>query len=211
MAIVVSLCLLLLSGHGAAENLNSKNTRIRQGSIFLAPCSVEEARTGCRLLLPEYSSSNELTLRQTRVRVQGFLQAGSKASQAPRVVETIIDSPRDRAQGGCSVSAEMFAMIRPTILLQPGGRGGGLNRLRRGFPSDLPNHSREGCDVFPRRLGHYGQLGLSKPTKLKREPKAMSRHPLYGACPVPPPDQPSCFAWMNPKGTPGATTSSLWI
>ena len=30
--------------------------------------------------------------------------------------------------------------------------------------------------------GSYGQLGLTRPTKLKKEPKAVSRHPLYGEC-----------------------------
>jgi hypothetical protein len=35
---------------------------------------------------------------------------------------------------------------------------------------------------FPGSLGNYGPLRLIKPTKLKKEPKAMSRHPLYGEC-----------------------------
>ena len=30
--------------------------------------------------------------------------------------------------------------------------------------------------------GTYGQVGLAKPAKLRKEPKAMSRHPLYGVC-----------------------------
>jgi hypothetical protein len=34
--------------HGAAENRNDKMTGSRQDFWFLAPCSVEEARTGCR-------------------------------------------------------------------------------------------------------------------------------------------------------------------
>ena len=36
--------------------------------------------------------------------------------------------------------------------------------------------------AFPGGSGSYGQLGLTTPTKLRREPKAMSRHPLYGVC-----------------------------
>ena len=35
---------------------------------------------------------------------------------------------------------------------------------------------------FPGGSGTYGQLGLAKPAKLRKEPKAMSRHPLYGVC-----------------------------
>ena len=35
---------------------------------------------------------------------------------------------------------------------------------------------------FPGNVGSYGQLRLAKPTGLKREPKAISQHPLYGEC-----------------------------
>lgn len=35
---------------------------------------------------------------------------------------------------------------------------------------------------FPGGSGTYGQLGLAQPTKLRKEPKAKSRHPLYGVC-----------------------------
>ena len=35
---------------------------------------------------------------------------------------------------------------------------------------------------FPGGSGSYGQLTLAKPNKLKKEPKAVSRHPLYGEC-----------------------------
>jgi hypothetical protein len=35
---------------------------------------------------------------------------------------------------------------------------------------------------FPGGSGSNGQLGLAKPNKLKKEPKAVSRHPLYGEC-----------------------------
>jgi hypothetical protein len=35
---------------------------------------------------------------------------------------------------------------------------------------------------FPGGSGTYGQLGLAKPNKLKKEPKAVSRHALYGEC-----------------------------
>ena len=35
---------------------------------------------------------------------------------------------------------------------------------------------------FPGGSGTYGQVGQAKPAKLRKEPKAMSRHPLYGVC-----------------------------
>jgi hypothetical protein len=35
---------------------------------------------------------------------------------------------------------------------------------------------------FPGGSGTYGQLGLDRPAKLRKEPKAFSRHPLYGVC-----------------------------
>jgi hypothetical protein len=35
---------------------------------------------------------------------------------------------------------------------------------------------------FPGGSGSSGSLQVAKPTKLKKEPKAMSRHPLYGEC-----------------------------
>jgi hypothetical protein len=36
--------------------------------------------------------------------------------------------------------------------------------------------------AFPGGSGNNGSLQSGKPTKLKKEPKAMSRHPLYGEC-----------------------------
>jgi hypothetical protein len=36
--------------------------------------------------------------------------------------------------------------------------------------------------AFPGGSGNSGSLQVAKPTKLKQEPKAMSRHPLYGEC-----------------------------
>ena len=64
---------------------------------------------------------------------------------------------------------------------------------------------------FPGGSGSYGLLQVAKPTKLRKEPKAMSRHPLYGECRDAPPERLSSFASMSPKGTARATTGSLWI
>ncbi len=36
--------------------------------------------------------------------------------------------------------------------------------------------------TFPGGAGNIGALGVTKPNKLKKEPKAVSRHPLYGEC-----------------------------
>src|ERR1039457_6470427 len=57
--------------------------------FFLAPCSVEEARTGCRLLPPEYSSSSDGTLRPTRVCVQHVFWIGEDAFH--RLIEDASD------------------------------------------------------------------------------------------------------------------------
>jgi hypothetical protein len=35
---------------------------------------------------------------------------------------------------------------------------------------------------FPGGVGTYGQLSLAQPAKLRKEPKVMSRHALYGVC-----------------------------
>src|ERR1035437_6542110 len=35
---------------------------------------------------------------------------------------------------------------------------------------------------FPGGSGTYGQLATAQPAKLRKEPKAKSRHPLYGVC-----------------------------
>jgi len=36
--------------------------------------------------------------------------------------------------------------------------------------------------AFPGGSGTYGQVGVARPAKLRKEPKAISRHPLYGVC-----------------------------
>ena len=64
---------------------------------------------------------------------------------------------------------------------------------------------------FPGGPGSFGQLRLAKPAKLKQEPKAMSRHPLYGECAGGASGAAFIFRLDESKGTAGATTSSLWI
>jgi hypothetical protein len=50
------------------------------------------------------------------------------------------------------------------------------------FPLTFRTIPAKGVMSFPGGSGTYGQLGPAMPTKLRKEPKAMSRHPLYGVC-----------------------------
>ena len=71
-------------------------------------------------------------------------------------------------------------MIRPAILCSLLAMAVIVTTSGEEFPPHIPNHSREGRNSFPGGTSTYGQLGLSKPGRLLKEPKAMSRHPLYG-------------------------------
>ena len=76
----------------------------------------------------------------------------------------------------------MFAMIRPTILCSLLAVAAVVTASGEEFPLTFRTVPAKDVMSFPGGSGTYGQLGLSKPTKLKREPKTMSRRPLYGAC-----------------------------
>ena len=54
--------------------------------------------------------------------------------------------------------------------------------------------------TFPGGYGTYGQLRLAKPERLKREPKAVSRRPLYGECPATAGAAPFLFRLDESKG-----------
>lgn len=64
--------------------------------------------------------------------------------------------------------------------------------------------------AFPGGYGASAQLRLVKPDKLKKEPKAVSRHPLYGKRARGPAAPPGWCVWTNPRATAKATTSSWW-
>lgn len=50
------------------------------------------------------------------------------------------------------------------------------------FPLKFQTIPAKDVMAFPGGAGAFGQLRLAKPTKLKKEPQAISRHPLYGEC-----------------------------
>jgi hypothetical protein len=76
----------------------------------------------------------------------------------------------------------MFAMIRPTVICSLLAMAAVVATSGEEFPLTFRTIPAKDVMSFPGGSGTYGQLGLSKPTKLRREPKTMSRHPLYGVC-----------------------------
>jgi hypothetical protein len=61
MAITVSL-VVDVAGPWRSRKSEQRTTLVTPGLFFLAPCSVEEARTGCRLMPLEHSSTGEWTV-----------------------------------------------------------------------------------------------------------------------------------------------------
>jgi hypothetical protein len=61
MAIIVSLLVDVIEPRRSRKS-EQRTTLVTPELFFLAPCSVEEARTGCRLMPIEYSSTGDWTL-----------------------------------------------------------------------------------------------------------------------------------------------------
>ena len=97
-------------------------------------------------------------------------------------METVIDSPRDWAQGGLSLSSEEFAIMRPAFVYALVTVAVVFTASAEDFPLTFRTIPAQDVMSFLGGPGSYGQLRLAKPAKLKREPKAMSRQPLYGEC-----------------------------
>jgi hypothetical protein len=68
------------------------------------------------------------------------------------------------------------------------------------FPLTFKTIPAKDVMAFPGGSGTYGQLGLSKPEKLRKEPKVMSRHPLYGECRNAPTEPAFLFRLDESKG-----------
>ena len=73
-------------------------------------------------------------------------------------------------------------MIRPAILCSLLAMAVIVTTSGEEFPLTFQTIPAKDVMSFPGGSGTYGQLGLSKPGRLLKEPKAMSRHPLYGVC-----------------------------
>jgi hypothetical protein len=86
------------------------------------------------------------------------------------------------AQGGLSISSESFAMIRPAFVGALVTVVAVVTASAEDFPLAFRTILAQDVMSFPGGSGSYGQMRLTKPTSLRKEPNTMSRHPLYGEC-----------------------------
>jgi len=73
-------------------------------------------------------------------------------------------------------------MIRPTLACGLVAMAVALTAPADDFPLSFRTIPAKDVMSFPGGYGAYGQLRLVKPARLKKEPKAVSRRPLYGEC-----------------------------
>ena len=73
-------------------------------------------------------------------------------------------------------------MIRPTFVCALVAMAAVVAASGEDFPLTFRTIPAKDVMAFPGGFGAYGQLRLVKPARLKKEPKAVSRHPLYGEC-----------------------------
>ena len=99
------------------------------------------------------------------------------------LVDPMIDNPRNWAQGGLSVISEKSAIMRPAFVYALVTVAAVFAASAEDFPLTFRTIPLKDVMSFPGGPGSQGQLQLAKPAKLKQEPRAMSRHSLYGECP----------------------------
>ena len=73
-------------------------------------------------------------------------------------------------------------MMRPTFICGLIAVAAVATASAEDFPLTFRTIPAKDVMAFPGGSGSGGSLQVAKPTKLKKEPKAMSRHPLYGEC-----------------------------
>jgi hypothetical protein len=73
-------------------------------------------------------------------------------------------------------------MIRPTFVCGLIAVAAVATASAEDFPLTFRTIAPKDVMAFPGGYGAMGQLRLAKPAKLKKEPKAVSGHPLYGVC-----------------------------
>lgn len=73
-------------------------------------------------------------------------------------------------------------MIRTTFVCGLAALVAGMAASAEDFPLTFRTIPAKDVMSFSGGSGTYGPVGLAKPAKLRKEPKAMSRHPLYGVC-----------------------------
>ena len=82
-----------------------------------------------------------------------------------------------------SIGSERIAMMRPTFVCGLMAVAAVVAASAEDFPLTFRTIAGQGRSGLPRRLRRDRRsCGWSKPAKLKKEPKAVSRHPLYGEC-----------------------------
>ena len=73
-------------------------------------------------------------------------------------------------------------MMRATFVCGLAALVAGMSAWAEDFPLTFRTIPAKDVMSFPGGSGTYGQLELAKPAQLRKEPKAISRHPLYGVC-----------------------------
>ncbi|MGO8927100.1 MAG: hypothetical protein ACLQU3_09455 [Limisphaerales bacterium] len=91
-------------------------------------------------------------------------------------------------------------MMRPTFVCGLVAIAAVVAASGEDFPLTFRTIPAKDVMSFPGGAGTYGQLGLAQPAKLRKEPKAMSRHPLYGVCRATPTGPAFLFRLDESKG-----------
>jgi len=73
-------------------------------------------------------------------------------------------------------------MIRAAIVGAAVATVACLSAAAENFPLTFKTVPADQISKFPGGYGAYGQLRLAKPAGIKKEPKPVSKHPLYGEC-----------------------------
>jgi hypothetical protein len=93
-----------------------------------------------------------------------------------------LTTSRMGAQIELSIGSQRLAMMKPTSVCGLIAVAAVATASAEVFPLAFHTIAAKDVVAFPGGYGTMGQLRLAKPTKLKAESKAVSRHPLYGEC-----------------------------
>lgn len=91
-------------------------------------------------------------------------------------------------------------MIRSTFVCGLMAMAAVVTASAEDFPLTFRTIPAKDVMAYPGGYGTYGQLRLEKNGRLQKEPKAVSRHPLYGECPATADAAPFLFRLDESKG-----------